>query len=177
MRLLELRHVDRDQVALAPVEKIGQRERRLVVPYSAGADEQKHADGLPGIFDPGARRADAAADGFEGVRLPDDSCLQVTLQAQRHLHVIAQHLTHRDSGPTRDDLADQIPVDHDWDEGALALEAGELAREAGELRPERLPCPTAVAARRLASERFQAPAQLADFGDEIPLAFPPRLQR
>src|SRR5213078_2193931 len=79
--------------------------------------------------------------------------------------------------PTRDDLADQIPVDHDWDEGALALEAGELAREAGELRSERLRCPTAVAARRLGSERFQAPAQLADFGDEIPLAFPPRLQR
>src|SRR2546429_6569102 len=100
MRLLELRHVDREQFWLYPVEEIGQRECRLRLAHAARADQQEHADGLSGIFDPGARRADAAADGFEGVRLPDDPRLQVALQAQGHLHLVAQHLADRDPGPT-----------------------------------------------------------------------------
>ena len=61
MRLLELRHVDGDEVVLAAIEEVGERQRGLGFAHAAGADEHEHADGLVGIVE--ARRATSARAG------------------------------------------------------------------------------------------------------------------
>ena len=48
VRFLVLRHVDGDQVPLAAVERVGQRQRGLGLADAAGPDEQEDADRLPG---------------------------------------------------------------------------------------------------------------------------------
>ena len=53
---LELRHVDGDEVVLAAIEQIGQRERGFGFADAAGADEHEDADGFAGIVEAGARR-------------------------------------------------------------------------------------------------------------------------
>ena len=76
VRLLELRHVDRDQVLLAAVERVGQRQRGLRLADAARAAQQEHADRLGRVLEPGARGLDAAGDHLERVVLADDPPLQ-----------------------------------------------------------------------------------------------------
>ena len=68
VRLLELRHVDGDQVVLAAVEQVGERQRRLGLADAARPHQHEHADRLVGIVEPSARRADALADHLQRVR-------------------------------------------------------------------------------------------------------------
>ena len=49
MRFLELRHVDGDQVVLAAVEQVGQRERGFRLADAARPHQQEHADRLARI--------------------------------------------------------------------------------------------------------------------------------
>ena len=76
VRLLVLRHVDRDQVPLAAVERVGQRQRRLGLADAAGADQQEDADRPARVGQVGPRGPDPLADRLEGVRLADDPLLQ-----------------------------------------------------------------------------------------------------
>ena len=78
---LVLRHVDGDQVPLAAVEGVGQRQRRLGLAHAAGADEQEDADRPPGVGEVGARGANPLADRLEGVRLADDPLLELVTRA------------------------------------------------------------------------------------------------
>ena len=55
MRFLELRHVDGDQVVLAAVEQVGQRQRGLRLAHAAGPHQHEHAHRLVGIIERGAR--------------------------------------------------------------------------------------------------------------------------
>jgi hypothetical protein len=52
--LLELAHVDGDDVLLAAVEGLGERERRLGLAHARWAGEQEDADRLVGVVEPGA---------------------------------------------------------------------------------------------------------------------------
>ena len=60
MRLLKLRHVDGDQVALAAVEQVRERQRGFRLADAARPYQQKHADGLAGIVQAGARGDECA---------------------------------------------------------------------------------------------------------------------
>ena len=82
MGFLILRHIDGDQVALAAVEDIGQRQRRLGLTYATRADEQEHPDRPARVFQPGAGSADALADGFQRMRLANDALFQEILERQ-----------------------------------------------------------------------------------------------
>ena len=73
MRFLKLRHVDGDQVVLAAIEQVGERQRGFGLADAAGADQQEDADGLVGIVQAGARGANALGDLQQGVILADDA--------------------------------------------------------------------------------------------------------
>ena len=70
--LLELAHVDGDEVLLAAVERLGEGQGGLGLADAAGADEHEDADGLVRVVEPGAGGLDAAGDRLEGVALADD---------------------------------------------------------------------------------------------------------
>ena len=77
VRLLVLRHVDRDQVALAAVERVGQGQGGLGLADAAGADQQEHADRPARVGQVGAGGPDPLGDRLQGVRLADDALLQL----------------------------------------------------------------------------------------------------
>ena len=60
VRLLELRHVDRDDVLLAAVERFGERERRLGLADAGRPAQHEDADRLVGIVESGAVGLDAS---------------------------------------------------------------------------------------------------------------------
>src|SRR5690606_42152923 len=51
VRLLELTHVDGDQLALATVEDVGQRERGLGLAHAGGTDKHEDAARLVRVLD------------------------------------------------------------------------------------------------------------------------------
>ena len=65
VRLLVLAHVDRDELLLATVERLGERERRLGLAHAAGAHEEEHALGLVRVLEVGACGAHALCHGVE----------------------------------------------------------------------------------------------------------------
>ena len=71
VRLLELAHVDGDDVLLAAVERLGQRQRGLGLADAGGAAQHEHADRLVRVVELGARGLDALGDHLEGVALAD----------------------------------------------------------------------------------------------------------
>src|SRR5207237_401566 len=73
VRLLELAHVDRDDVLLAAVERLGERERRLRLAHAGRPHEEEDADRLVRVLETGARRLHALRDELEGVILADDA--------------------------------------------------------------------------------------------------------
>ena len=79
MGLLEFRHVDGDEVALAAIKQIGERQRRFRLADSAGAHQQENSDRFARVVQARLGRADTAADGLQRVRLPDHARAQVGL--------------------------------------------------------------------------------------------------
>ncbi len=81
MRLLELRHVDADQVPLAAVQQVRESQRGLGLAHAAGPDQHEDADRLARIVQAGTRRDDALRDGRHGLVLPDHAPLQHLVEA------------------------------------------------------------------------------------------------
>src|SRR4029077_2872993 len=71
--LLNLRHVDGDEIPPAAIEKISEGERSFGLTYAARTDEHKDAAGLDGIVHAGAVCRNALRDGLECVVLADDA--------------------------------------------------------------------------------------------------------
>ena len=82
MGFLKFRHVDGDEIALAAVEKIGERKRGFSFADAAGADKHEDADRLDGIVHAGAVCGNALGDRFEGVVLADDPGCHEIFQVQ-----------------------------------------------------------------------------------------------
>ena len=85
------RHVDRDQVPLAAVERVGQGQGGLGLADAAGADEQEDAD-RPARVGRGSARAvaDPLGDRLQGVRLADDALLELARQVEHGLDLVAR---------------------------------------------------------------------------------------
>src|SRR6185503_21007691 len=62
MRLLVLREIDRDEIALATVQRVGERVCRLGLADAGRPDEQEYADRLERIGEPGTIRLDTFRD-------------------------------------------------------------------------------------------------------------------
>ena len=71
MRLLVLAHVDGDDVLLAAVQRLGQRQRGLGLADARGAGQHEHADRLARVVEARARGLDALGDHLHRVVLAD----------------------------------------------------------------------------------------------------------
>src|SRR6185312_16714304 len=69
MRFLELAHIDRDDVLLAAIERLRERERRLGLADARWPAQHEHADRLVRVVEAGARGLDALHDHLEAVAL------------------------------------------------------------------------------------------------------------
>ena len=126
VRLLELAHVDGDDVIFAAVERFGQRERGLGLADAGGTHQQEYADGPAGIVQPSAGGLDPAGDRLEAVTLPDDALAERVDELEDGLDLVLHHAADGDACPVRDDGGDGLRVDARQDQRALALHLGEL---------------------------------------------------
>ena len=134
MRLLELAHIDGDDVLLAAVESFSQRQRRLGLADAGRAAEHEHADRLVGVVEPGAVGLDPLGDHADAVALPDDALVQRLREIEHGLDLVLDHPADRDAGPVRDDRGDRLLVDMGIDHpvGRIDLaERGEFGVERG----------------------------------------------
>ena len=126
MRLLVLAHVDGDDVVLAAVERLGQRQRRLGLADAGRTAQQEHADRLVRVLQAGARGLDATGDHLHRVVLADHPLPQRILELEDRLDLVLHHAADGDAGPVLDHLGDRLLVDADQHQRRFALHVGEL---------------------------------------------------
>ena len=85
MRLLELAHVDGDDVLLAAVERLGQRQRGFRLADARGAAKHEDTDRLVGVRKARAAGLDPLGDGLKAVILSDHAFLQAVGEGQHGL--------------------------------------------------------------------------------------------
>src|SRR5690606_33067501 len=122
VRLLELAHVDGDDVVLAAVQAFGQGEGRLGLADAGWPAQQEHADRLGRVVEAGACGLDAFGDHRHGVVLADHPLLQVVFDAQHGVDLVLDHAADRDAGPVADHGSDRLRVDAGQDQRLVALE-------------------------------------------------------
>ena len=126
VRLLELAHVDGDDVLLAAVERLGQRQRRLGLAHARGAGEQEDADRLVRVVEPGARGLDAPGDHLQRVFLADHPLVERVGQLQHRLHLVLDHAPDGDAGPVLHHRRHRLLVHGRQDQRRVALVRGEF---------------------------------------------------
>src|SRR4051812_37900601 len=104
--LLELGHVDRDQVVFPAIKSLRQGQSSFCFARAARSGEHEHAYRAAGIIEAGAAGLDAAGDGFERVTLPDDTALEMIRELKDLFDLIAHHATNGDAGPVSHDARD-----------------------------------------------------------------------
>ena len=129
MPLLELRHVDADQMLLRVEQEFGERLAQLGLADARRAEEQERAVGAVRIGQARARAPDRVRHQAHGLVLADDAPVQRILDVQQLVALALHHLRHRNAGRARDHLGDLLGAD---------LRAQELRLRA--LRPWRASC-------------------------------------
>ncbi len=129
MRLLVLTHVDGDQLLLAAVEDVGEREGGLGLSDSGRADEQEHATRLAGILQIGRGGAHALGDGLERVVLANHAPGEQRSQVADGADLVLDHPPQRYPGPRGDDSGDDGAVYLERDHRGFALQGAELSEE------------------------------------------------
>ncbi len=126
MRLLELAHVDRDQVVLAAVKGLGQGQRGLGLAHARGTGEHEHADRLVRVVQSRARGLDASRDHRHRVILADHPLAHEAVQGHDRFQFASHHPADRDAGPVGHHRCHGLIVDARQDQGVLALQGGKL---------------------------------------------------
>jgi hypothetical protein len=123
VRLLVLAHVDGDDVLLAAVERLGQRQRGLGLADARRAGQHEHADRLVGVVELGARlvwmrlrSSPCRGPGrSRACRACSAGCSTVSISS-------ADHAADRDAGPVGDHRGDGLVIDRRQDQRCLALQ-------------------------------------------------------
>ena len=134
MGLLILGHVDGDDILLAAIEDLGQRQRGLGLADARGAGEHEDTDRLVGIVEAGAVRLDPPRDHLHGVVLADDALVEVAGEVQHRLDLVLHHAADGDARPICDDAAHGNLVHDGQDQRSIVLECiqrGHLGRQLG----------------------------------------------
>ena len=120
-----LRHVDLDdRVGLAehPLGE-GAGEERLA--DAGGPEEEEGADGAARVLEVGAGAAEGAGHDLAGLVLADDRGLEVALEVEELLGLLALHAGEGDAGPVGHDGEDLVLADGDLGLVAAGLPGGE----------------------------------------------------
>ena len=126
VRLLELGHVDRDDVLLAAVERLCERERRLRLADAGGAAQHEDADRLHRIVESRPVGLDALGDHLKTVALSDDALVEDAGEIEHRLDLVGDHLADRNSGPVGHDGSDRLLVDMGVDHPLFRIDLAEL---------------------------------------------------
>ena len=175
MRLLVLRHVDDDGVALAAVERVGERHRRLGFTHAARPGEHEHPDRARRVVELRARRADAPRDRLERVALADHALAENLAEPHDGADLVGDHLADRDAGPARDHLGHRLSIDVGEDERELTLKGHQL-RALGIVLGAQLLASRIRERRGGLATAFELRAQPVDLGDERLLVHPTRFE-
>src|SRR6185312_1500827 len=124
--LLKFRHIDGDEVALASIEQVRERQSGFGFADTAWAYQHEYADRFAGIIQSRARCDDALRDCREGGVLAYNALAELFVQFQDGGDFVLDHLAERNAGPGGDDLADDALVHADMHQGVLALYLGEF---------------------------------------------------
>ncbi|ABA48270.1 63 kDa protein [Burkholderia pseudomallei 1710b] len=165
VRLLILAHVDRDQLALAAVQHVGERERGLGLADARRPDEHEHAARLVRILEVRGRGAHALRDRAERMVLADHARAEQIAQVQHGLDLVLHHPAERNARPRRDDLRDDVAVDLQRHHRLVALPRAQRIDALGKLRARRVDIDGLAVGGRLACG-IEFGAQRADFGHE-----------
>ena len=122
---LELAHVDGDHVLLAAVHGFGQGQGGFGLAHTGGAGQHEHANRLARVVEAGAGGLDALGDHLQGMVLADDAFLQVLVEVEHSLQLIAGHAAHRDAGPVGDHRGHGLVIHGRQDQRGFALQSGE----------------------------------------------------
>ena len=134
MRLLELAHVDGDDVFLAPVERLGQRQRGLRLADARRTHQQEHADGLLGIVQSRPRGLDTAGDHLEAVALAHDARGERVDELQDRFDLVLDHPAHGNARPIGHHGGHGLTVDARQDQRRVALRLREGRLQLAQLR-------------------------------------------
>ena len=104
-------HVDADHVLFAVEQGLGQRLCQLGFAHARGAQEQKAADGPPGVRNARPAAQDGLAHLLHGLLLPDDPLVQDALETQQLFALALHQLFHRDAGPAGHNAGDLLVGD------------------------------------------------------------------
>ena len=109
--LLILAHVDARHHALVVEEVVGQRLRQLGLAHARGAQEDERADGALGVLHAGTAATDGVGYGADGLVLPDDTPVQLVLEAQQLRALALHHAADGDARPAADDVGNIVGID------------------------------------------------------------------
>ena len=121
--LLVLRHVDSDQRMLVVEQELGERAGHLGLADAGRSEEQEAAKRPVRILQAGARAADRAGHGLDGLVLTDDALVQPLFHLEQLLDLALHQLADRNAGPAADDRGDVFLVDFLLEHAAAGGEA------------------------------------------------------
>ena len=122
VRLLELAHVDRDDVLLAAVERFGERSAVSVLPTPDGPHSMNTPIGLFGLSSSAREVWMRLAIISSAWCWPITRWLSVSASFSTRLDLVLDHAADRNAGPVRDDRRDRLLVDARQDQRRLALQ-------------------------------------------------------
>src|SRR5918999_6029244 len=95
-------------VAASSPKRASASARQLGLADAVGTEEQKAAEGLVRVREPGAGASYGFGHRLDGLFLADDALVELAFQAQQALTLLLGELAHRDTGGPRDDLGDVL---------------------------------------------------------------------
>ncbi|MNS93161.1 hypothetical protein D3C72_1273170 [compost metagenome] len=131
MGFLVLGHVDGDDVTLAAVQGVGQRQCGFGLANAARAEQQEHTDRLVRVFHACAGNLDALADFEQCMVLAEYPLAQQCRQALHGFDFVAQHFAQRNTGPAGNHFADGAAIYQCMHQRLFTLDADQLGAHRG----------------------------------------------
>ena len=133
VRLLELAHVDGDDVLLAAVQRLGERERGFRLAHARRPAEHEDTNRLVRIVQLRAGGLNSPGDHLERVPLPDHALIQRLGQLQHGFELVLHHAPDRNTGPVLHDRGYCMLVDAGKDQRRFTLKIRQLLVQPGQL--------------------------------------------
>ena len=106
--IVELTHVDLDEVIIRTEEEVSQGLRQLGLTHTGRAGEDEGTGRTARILEACTGAADGAGDGLDRLVLANDALVQLLFHVEQTVGFLLRQLQHRDAGPVRQNLGDLV---------------------------------------------------------------------
>ena len=106
--VVELTHIDLDEVIIRTEEEVSQRLRQLSLTHTGRAGEDEGTGRTAWILQACTGAADGAGDGLDRLVLANDALVQLLFHVEQAGRFLLRQLQHGDAGPVRQDLSDLV---------------------------------------------------------------------